>query len=137
MLFVFVELVETGTRFMKKKNSEAFFSVEVLRNYFENKCDFCDSEEDLHLHHILPRSMGGKNELANIQLICRDCHLKVHQQIRIISSPKKKRVYFCKECGGQFSRSVSIALLCDRCFARKESKWHKNHYLQLKKLKDD
>jgi RNA-directed DNA polymerase len=36
------------------------------------------SEEDLHIHHVLPRNRGGTNDIANLVLLHLYCHQQVH-----------------------------------------------------------
>jgi len=31
-------------------------------------------------HHILPVSQGGKTLVENLQIVCRSCHVKIHQK---------------------------------------------------------
>ena len=31
-------------------------------------------------HHILPVSEGGETVAENLQIVCRDCHVKIHQK---------------------------------------------------------
>lgn len=33
------------------------------------------------VHHIFPRSMGGKNHIHNLIGLCDDCHYRVHQRL--------------------------------------------------------
>lgn len=40
--------------------------------------DLFDSEEKLHLHHILPRKSGGKTTFANLIYLHIVCHQKIH-----------------------------------------------------------
>lgn len=54
---------------------------EVLNNYFENECKYCTSTDNLHLHHIIPLSHGGKNVISNLELVCWPCHKKLHKQL--------------------------------------------------------
>lgn len=53
-----------------------------IRKSFKEKlpesCQNCDSEEDLHLHHIVPLSIGGANKASNIAVLCANCHTLVH-----------------------------------------------------------
>ena len=46
------------------------------------KCPICRSrlnnEEELHVHHIIPRSQGGKDRLTNLALVHLYCHQQVH-----------------------------------------------------------
>lgn len=38
------------------------------------QCNFCGSQADLTLDHIIPKSAGGTNALRNLQLLCRGCN---------------------------------------------------------------
>lgn len=46
----------------------------------KGKCTCCMAEIDsgYHLDHIMPLALGGKNEDANIQLLCPSCNLSKH-----------------------------------------------------------
>ena len=37
-------------------------------------CVVCGSDRDLELDHVKPLSLGGSDELENLQLLCRVCH---------------------------------------------------------------
>lgn len=43
-----------------------------------NECCNCGSSNDLHIHHVVPLSVGGTNKLSNLAVICGICHLKAH-----------------------------------------------------------
>lgn len=32
----------------------------------------------LHMHHVVPRSAGGGNDLSNLIFVCTTCHGKIH-----------------------------------------------------------
>jgi 5-methylcytosine-specific restriction endonuclease McrA len=55
--------------------------TEVICNYFENECIYCGSSAKLRIHHIIPRFLGGKNVLSNLELVCFRCHCKLHKKI--------------------------------------------------------
>lgn len=43
------------------------------------KCNLCEGEENLHVHHIVPVSEGGsKFDPMNLKTLCRSCHWDVH-----------------------------------------------------------
>ena len=42
------------------------------------QCASCGATENLQYHHIVPLSMGGRDVLSNIAVICASCHSKVH-----------------------------------------------------------
>lgn len=48
------------------------------------KCKNCrreggtKGEVELHTHHIVPRSVGGQDQLSNLVTLCRECHKSVH-----------------------------------------------------------
>lgn len=48
----------------------------------EHRCQFCTRTENLHVHHIRPRAMGGPDELWNLIVLCKDCHVESHRNIR-------------------------------------------------------
>lgn len=39
-------------------------------------CIYCLSNKNLQIDHIKPVSKGGKNDLKNLQILCRNCNLK-------------------------------------------------------------
>ena len=43
-----------------------------------DQCSKCGSLNNLHLHHIKPLSKGGNNKIANLRLLCENCHSKEH-----------------------------------------------------------
>jgi hypothetical protein len=46
------------------------------------KCIECGAggtrEQDLHVHHVIPLSIGGNNDLGNLVALCLFCHDKKH-----------------------------------------------------------
>lgn len=40
----------------------------------EYKCAYCESEVNLQLDHLIPRSKGGKDEVTNLVISCRSCN---------------------------------------------------------------
>jgi 5-methylcytosine-specific restriction endonuclease McrA len=49
------------------------------------RCERCGEKppesrrSDLHAHHIIPLSKGGRNSLKNLQCLCKKCHRKHHK----------------------------------------------------------
>jgi 5-methylcytosine-specific restriction endonuclease McrA len=41
-------------------------------------CRACGALRALDLHHILMRSLGGRDVLENLCWVCRDCHKAIH-----------------------------------------------------------
>jgi hypothetical protein len=41
-------------------------------------CVACNNTENLHNHHLTPRSRGGDNKETNLITLCGGCHGKVH-----------------------------------------------------------
>lgn len=79
---------------------------EEIRNQIwaekQHKCVNCGAESNLHLHHIVPLSLGGTNNIDNIVPLCEECHSKVHKlnmkghkvlQAEGIAKAKAKGVY--------------------------------------------
>lgn len=43
----------------------------------DEHCVICNKRGE-HVHHIKPRSQGGKNNEDNLVLLCRRCHKGIH-----------------------------------------------------------
>jgi hypothetical protein len=41
-------------------------------------CVACGSIDELHDHHLVPRSVGGSDDETNLITLCNSCHGKVH-----------------------------------------------------------
>ena len=41
-------------------------------------CVACGSIDELHDHHLVPRSVGGSDDEKNIITLCNPCHGKIH-----------------------------------------------------------
>ena len=41
------------------------------------KCQSCGKRTSGQVHHIIPRSKGGSNELSNLMVLCGKCHMLV------------------------------------------------------------
>jgi len=51
----------------------------------DNRCVHCGSRDDLHAHHIILRSRGGKTKLWNLTTLCARSHALVHENLLLIS----------------------------------------------------
>jgi 5-methylcytosine-specific restriction endonuclease McrA len=49
----------------------------------------CDHTQFLEVHHIIPRSRGGTNDLSNLQVLCSACHALVHRFNSAAPTPKE------------------------------------------------
>jgi 5-methylcytosine-specific restriction endonuclease McrA len=49
-------------------------------NFHENSLR---SVSNLHIHHIIPRCMGGSSKIDNLINLCEDCHKKEHARLRV------------------------------------------------------
>jgi len=59
------------------------YKRQTVRALDDNCCQRCglpevDCERSLHVHHILPASQGGSNEVANLVTVCPHCHKTIH-----------------------------------------------------------
>lgn len=41
-------------------------------------CVACGNKENLHQHHLVPKSHGGSNDETNLITLCGECHAKIH-----------------------------------------------------------
>lgn len=42
------------------------------------RCTVCGAFTELQVHHIVPRRLGGSDELSNLVTLCAACHLQLH-----------------------------------------------------------
>jgi 5-methylcytosine-specific restriction endonuclease McrA len=65
-----------------------------LRELLGDYCWGCGKRrDDLELHHKLPLSMGGPDELENYSLVCSECHARIHRgEIKLKKVVKLERV---------------------------------------------
>lgn len=45
-------------------------------------CGNCGRGDHLHVHHIVPLSVGGSNQISNLRTLCEDCHKRLHPHMR-------------------------------------------------------
>lgn len=67
------------------RSTEAHFPPRLARiaRRTKGRCAVCrqplvGSEEDVHIHHVLPRNRGGTDDIANLVLLHLYCHQQVH-----------------------------------------------------------
>jgi hypothetical protein len=44
----------------------------------DNLCVRCGSQDDLHVHHVIPMSKGGSHDMDNLAALCDECHRIAH-----------------------------------------------------------
>lgn len=66
------EIKEPSKRSKRKplRNSEVIAAMSKSGG----RCVACNTTEDLQVDHIMPVSRGGTNDIANLQMLCRDCN---------------------------------------------------------------
>ncbi|WP_041619110.1 HNH endonuclease [Stanieria cyanosphaera] len=82
------ELKEYWENRNKKRNLSEAEKLNKIQQKVAKKqeyiCSICGEsifdDEPLHLHHIIPRCKGGKDEAKNLVWLHQYCHHKVHYQ---------------------------------------------------------
>lgn len=59
-----------------------------------NECLICGSKENLEIHHIVPISKGGTNEIENLAILCRKCNREIRNTILPIIEEQFKILQF-------------------------------------------
>jgi hypothetical protein len=74
-----MQLYSTSDEFLY--NLEAITSSEAkrmwrtnIKDYWEHKCAYCESEENITLDHILPQCKGGLDIKTNVVACCHSCN---------------------------------------------------------------
>ena len=91
---VYDKTPETQEYWKKREYINAYnqiFSVRMQRLYKEQqgKCSYCKEpmtkgqveNQELHVHHMLPRSLGGTENYNNLQLLHNECHRELHAKL--------------------------------------------------------
>ena len=64
------------------------------------KCSVCrnslNNDEELHIHHVIPRSQGGKDQPSNLALVHLYCHQQVHGRNHINSFSSSSKRFISK-----------------------------------------
>ena len=66
---------------MKKQDIKKRKNYKIRLKQFRDskKCQDCGKGNDLTLHHIIPKEVGGKSIKSNLMILCRSCHNQEHQ----------------------------------------------------------
>ena len=67
----------------KKISDEQLELYRSIVNQFKGRCALCIIKplcQDTIPHHIVPRGVGGKDELDNLIPLCPECHGKIHRE---------------------------------------------------------
>ena len=60
-----------------------FFSI-IYTEKNQKCCQYCKSESNLSVDHILALINGGKNNISNMQILCRSCNSKKGSKLNYI-----------------------------------------------------
>ncbi len=60
-----------------KKRNELKKIIPELKRRDGGACVYCNSQEKLEVHHIIPIFNGGTNDIKNLVLLCHDCHMVI------------------------------------------------------------
>jgi|GEM_PF-1928612 len=55
-----------------------------------NRCEICNDDKNLSVHHIIPLSEGGDSTSQNLCVLCHTCHARIHGRKRTKTTRKKK-----------------------------------------------
>lgn len=73
------------------------------------KCQCCGKKDcRLEVHHLLPRSRGGSDKLANLITLCSDCHHLAHSSEEQLLAFQKK---FGKRAKGMLRHATQMSVL--------------------------
>jgi hypothetical protein len=86
---ILIAIILLGTIIQKLDNKKKTNNLSMLypENWYEIRalalerdnyqCGNCHASA-VHVHHIVPLSKGGTNDLSNLRSLCEDCHKKIH-----------------------------------------------------------
>lgn len=70
-------MLDSNSRDIKTEFSNPSFR-KVMKDNLGSKCVCCGSTNNIEYHHIVPISLGGRNNLENIVPLCVSCHKAAH-----------------------------------------------------------
>jgi 5-methylcytosine-specific restriction enzyme A len=65
----------------------------IRRNALErsgNRCEICNDDKNLSVHHIIPLAEGGDSTAQNLRVLCHTCHARIHGRKGTKIARKKK-----------------------------------------------
>jgi len=74
-----------------------------------NYCVACGNKENLHQHHLVPKSAGGSNAANNLITLCGECHGRVHGHSVNYFNLIKKGVAKAKQQGVKFGQPAKLS----------------------------
>ncbi|MGK7938859.1 MAG: HNH endonuclease [Crocosphaera sp.] len=77
-------------RLERKHRTQDTLKAKLIKNQ-QGKCPLCQmnflEEDKLDIHHIQPKYMGGKDEIKNLMVVHKHCHIKTHQ-VKVVAQEK-------------------------------------------------
>jgi 5-methylcytosine-specific restriction endonuclease McrA len=83
-------IIKTKIRFTGEKSKTPYINhrkyilsaawkkkAQEKRDLVGNKCELCNLENNLQVHHLTYERLG-KELMEDLQVLCGDCHMKVH-----------------------------------------------------------
>ncbi len=59
------------------------FNIREILTIAKARCVACGNMENLDLDHIIPLNDLGGNDISNIQILCRSCHKRKHEILKL------------------------------------------------------
>jgi len=78
------------------------------------KCVVCENETDLHVHHKIPRNLGGIHHIDNLVTLCASCHAAIetadiqHAFTKCWANYKKQKFSNVRKNMGDFSKDKKL-----------------------------
>ena len=71
-------MVQLKEKFFNSKSIKYKFTKEECKVIMDEcpKCIICDKNKESQIDNILPLSLGGTNEVDNLQVLCTECHFE-------------------------------------------------------------
>ena len=71
--------------YCRKCNAEGSYTLEEWLA-IKGPCKYCGAKERIEADHIVPLSKGGKNDISNIQPLCRSCNARKSARLDYVMS---------------------------------------------------
>lgn len=80
--------------------------AEVLERDSQS-CRECGRTNLLHIHHLVPLSKGGTNDIENLITLCGNCHQVEHPHI-ISTDFDRETCLYCTQCKTKYKQEIGL-----------------------------
>lgn len=87
-IYLLKKELEKANVFVKYNSKTIKWTIPKIKKRDFNKCRICNEKNDLQIHHLKPKNLGGNDHPNNLMTLCKSCHLFMHCNPKLIMREK-------------------------------------------------